>query len=88
MKILLLLAAGITVAKGSSTPPPGTECSRPGPHDGLSLLSSLLQVSGYSDTCVAAALDYCSSSQEDGHFESLMEVRIRVRSPQTKAYHV
>ena len=78
MKILLL-AAGIAVAIGSTSPPPAEECSRPGTLDTNSLLSSLLQVSGYTDSCVAAALDYCSSPQEDGQFASLMEVSVWAR---------
>lgn len=80
MKLLLLFVVGIATTERINTPS-GAECSRPVPQDGQSLLSSLLQASGYSDICIAASLDYCSSSQEDGHFASLMKVRVRGSPP-------
>ena len=82
MKILLVFAVSVTLARGSSTPPPTVECSSHVPLEGRSMLTNLLQVAGYSDTCVAAALDYCSSPQEDGQFASLMEVSVWARTQQ------
>ena len=78
MKILLL-AAGIAVAIGSTSPLPAGECSRPVTLDTTSLVSSLLQIAGYTDSCVVAALDYCSSAQQDGQFASLMQVTVWAR---------
>ena len=65
MKFLVLLAMGVAVTQASS-------CS--GLKDDRSLLSSLLTVAGYSDTCVAAALDSCRTRQEDSRYTSLVEV--------------
>ena len=81
MKILLV-AAGIAVALGSTSPPPGEECSPPVTLDTTSLVSSLLQATGYTDSCVAAALDYCSSPHQDGQFASLMQVSVWLCSHQ------
>ena len=73
MEFGVILAAVLAVAHGGGSSPPATECSPL--HDGHSLLSSLLLVLGFDDTCVAATLDYCASAREDGDFAALMEVR-------------
>ena len=72
MKTLLFLAAVMAAIKANGTSTPATEGASP--NDEHSLLSSLLQTSGYSLTCVTGALDHCSSAQEDGLFVSLIEV--------------
>ena len=72
MKVMLLLvAAAMALAQESPM-----ECSRAGPQDGHSMLSSLLHIAGYSDTCVAGCLDSCSSAMDAGHFTSLIAVRV------------
>ncbi|XP_063846528.1 ryncolin-1-like isoform X2 [Scylla paramamosain] len=73
MQFLVFLAMGVAVAQASATPPTAEENSCSGLKDDRSLLSSLLAVTGYSDACVAAALDFCSSGQEDSRYASLME---------------
>lgn len=80
MNVLLLLVTGMAVVKGDITPLPATRCNCFDPQDNQSLLHYLLNVTGYTDTCVAAALDSCSPL-EDGHFGSLMEVRVRAPPP-------
>ena len=74
MKFLVLLVMGVVVTQASSSPPVAEEKSFSGLKDDRSLLSSLLTVAGYSDTCVAAALDSCRSRQEDSRYTSLVEV--------------
>ena len=66
--LLLVLAAAAAVKLNSTTPSTA--------EDDRSLLSSLLQASGFSQTCIAGALDHCSTGHEDGHFVSLLEVRV------------
>ncbi|XP_063846529.1 microfibril-associated glycoprotein 4-like [Scylla paramamosain] len=75
MKFLVLLAMGAAVTQASNTPPPPLteENSCSGLKDDRSLLSSLLTVAGYSDTCVAAALDSCRTGREDTRYASLVE---------------
>ncbi|XP_063846623.1 microfibril-associated glycoprotein 4-like [Scylla paramamosain] len=73
MQVLVFLAVGVTVAQASATPPTAGENSCSGLKDNRSLLTSLLTAAGYNDTCVAAALDFCSSGQEDSRYASLME---------------
>ncbi|MPC85147.1 hypothetical protein E2C01_079909 [Portunus trituberculatus] len=77
MHFFVVLSMVVAMAQASSAPPPAEEYSCSGLKDDRSLLSSLLTVTGYSDSCVAAALDFCSTGQEDSHYVSLMEVRIR-----------
>ena len=75
MHFLVLFATGLAVAQASSTPPPAEDNSYcPGVKSDRSILSSLLTATGYSDTCVASALDFCSTGQDNGHYASLMEV--------------
>ena len=81
MKLLLLLAAAMAVAQGSSTPSPAKERSCSSLNDNRSLLSNLLQVAGYSDTCVVAALDFCSLPEVENYLVSLMEVSVRAPFP-------
>ena len=71
MKFLVLLVMGVVMTQASSSPPVAEEKSFSGLKDDRSLLSSLLTVAGYSDTCVAAALDSCRTGQEDIHYTSL-----------------
>ncbi|XP_063846633.1 ficolin-1-like isoform X1 [Scylla paramamosain] len=73
MKFLVVLAVGVAVAQASTTPPPAEENSSSGLMGDRSLLSNLLIVAGYSDTCVAAALDSCRTGQEDSRHASLVE---------------
>ncbi|XP_063846648.1 microfibril-associated glycoprotein 4-like isoform X2 [Scylla paramamosain] len=73
MKFLVVLAMGVAVAQASTTSPPAEENSCSGLKDDRSLLSSLLTVAGYSDTCVAAALDSCRTGREDVRNASLVE---------------
>ncbi|XP_063846645.1 microfibril-associated glycoprotein 4-like isoform X1 [Scylla paramamosain] len=73
MKFLVVLAMGVAVAQASTTSPPAEENSCSGLKDDRSLLSSLLTVAGYSDTCVAAALDSCRTGREDVRHASLVE---------------
>lgn len=67
MEFAVILAAVFALAHGGRSLHPAMECSNL--HDDQSLLSSILHVLGYNETCVAASLDYCSSAQEDGDLQ-------------------
>lgn len=51
------------------------ENSCSGLKDERSFLSTLLTVTGYSDTCVAAALDFCGNKQNSTHVSLMQEAR-------------
>ncbi|KAG0717475.1 Ficolin-1 [Chionoecetes opilio] len=74
MLLILLSTVGLAMAGGpSSTPGPAPATSQPGLHIHQSLLSNLLLYSGYSDTCVASALDACNPISEQHQQPSLTQ---------------
>lgn len=75
MHVFVVLTMAVATAQTGSVPSSTEECS-PLKNE-RSLLSSLLMATGYQDTCVANALDFCSTGQENSHYVSLMEVRVR-----------
>lgn len=77
MLFVLLSAMGLIMAEQSITPAPATVNSHPALHLHHSLLSSALLASGYSDTCVATALDACSPDSKQYQHSSLIKVRVR-----------
>ncbi|XP_045106177.1 microfibril-associated glycoprotein 4-like isoform X2 [Portunus trituberculatus] len=73
MKFLVLLTMSVAVTQANSALPVAEENSCSGLKNDRSLLSSLLTVAGYNDTCVAAALDSCRTGQEVNRYASLVE---------------
>ncbi|XP_045125462.1 ficolin-1-like [Portunus trituberculatus] len=73
MHFFVVLSMVVTMAQASSAPPTTEENSCSGLKDDRSLLSTLLTITGYSDTCVAAALDFCSIDQKNSSYRSFME---------------
>ncbi|XP_045106149.1 ficolin-1-like isoform X1 [Portunus trituberculatus] len=73
MKFLVLLTMSVAVTQVNSALPVAEKNSCSGLKNDRSLLSSLLTVAGYSDTCVAAALDSCRTGQEVSRYASLVE---------------
>ncbi|MPC13340.1 Angiopoietin-related protein 6 [Portunus trituberculatus] len=76
MHFFVVLSMVVAMAQASNAPTPAEKNSCSGLKDDRSLLSSLLTATGYSDTCVTAALDLCSTAKEDSHNTSHMEVRV------------
>ncbi|XP_045125464.1 microfibril-associated glycoprotein 4-like [Portunus trituberculatus] len=73
MHFFVVLSMVVAMAQASNAPTPAEKNSCSGLKDDRSLLSSLLTATGYSDTCVTAALDLCSTAKEDSHNTSHME---------------
>ncbi|XP_063854003.1 ficolin-1-like [Scylla paramamosain] len=79
--LLILLSALCFAVAEHTTPIPAPPNIHSSFHVYPSLLSNLLQIAGYSDTCVAASLDACSAASEDTSLSALIqEVREVVRN--------
>lgn len=75
LPVLLVVAVSLVSASASTSPPPVHEFIASCPPTGHSLVSLLLQGLGYSDVCVATALETCAPSpQQDGNFMTVMMV--------------
>lgn len=73
MKFSVLLSMAVVTARGIR-PPTAEENSCLGLKDDRSLLSSLLTTAGYSDICVANALESCDENgQENSRYAALVE---------------
>ncbi|KAG0717566.1 Ficolin-2 [Chionoecetes opilio] len=81
MLLFLLSTVGLAMAGGpSTTPGPATATFQPGLHIHQSLLTNLLLYSGYSDTCVATALDACKPISEQHQQPPLIQFHADVVS--------
>lgn len=78
--VFLVVVGSLVTASATTSPPPPLESIAPCPPNGHSFLSILLQGLGYSDACVATALDTCATSQPESQLITLMkEIRDSVR---------
>ncbi|MPD06478.1 hypothetical protein E2C01_102292 [Portunus trituberculatus] len=75
MHFFVVFSMVAAMAQATSVPPTAEKNSCSGLKDDRSILSTLLTVTGYSDTCVTAVLDFCSTGQEDSRYVSLMETK-------------
>ncbi|KAG0718599.1 Ficolin-1 [Chionoecetes opilio] len=74
MMLILLSTVGLAMAgEPISNPGPAPATSQPGLHIHQSLLSNILLYSGYSDTCVASALDACNPISEQHQQPALIQ---------------
>ena len=76
MEVLFLLGAVVVAAGESATTAPATEGATTAALLGNSLVSSLLFASGFSDTCVAAALDICAPASMQHRPQPLLQVMV------------
>ncbi|KAG0710847.1 Fibrinogen C domain-containing protein 1 [Chionoecetes opilio] len=74
MLLILLTTVGLAMAGGPySTTSPAPATSQPGLHSHYSLLHNLIVHWGYSDTCVATALEACNPISEQHQQPSLIQ---------------
>ena len=83
MLLFLLSAMGLVMVASQSTIGPGSVPIRSAPAQEVqySLLYNLLQISGYSETCVSNALETCSAGTGRIRSPSLIQVRVSTNSP-------